>query len=310
MALDPTRIKMDEEEMEAYIKLGEYHSHVLNSFARNIKGNVKVAELVEGSERSIKEGGYELAFPTNLSINEVAAHYTAYPGDETSIPESGVVKLDMGAHLNGMIVDAARSIALNEKYEELVHVAKDALDSAIKRMLPGNKIREVSEAIYNTIVSAGYKPIQNLTGHKIEIYVLHAGTEIPNVPVRGGYRLKEGDIFAIEPFVTFPEAKGYVVPVGDPLIFSFRKKIRTRDEIERKVIRLIEKKYNRLPFCERWLFKELGHRLNNTLLRLIERRALIGYPPLVEASRKMVAQYEDTVLVTSDGPIRLTGGTP
>ncbi len=301
---------MDEEEIEAYIKLGEYHSSVLNSFTRSIKGNIKVADVVEGSEGRIREGGYELAFPTNLSINEVAAHYTAYPGDETIIPENGVIKLDMGSHLRGMIVDAARSIALDERYEEMVHVAKDALDSAVEMMIPGKKIRDVSEAIYNTIVSAGYKPIQNLTGHKIDTYKLHAGIDVPNVPVRGGYKLKEGDIFAIEPFVTSPEAKGYVVPAGEPLIFSFKKKARTRDEMERKVIKLVERKYSKLPFCERWIAADLGHRVNHVLLRLVEKKALIEYPPLVEVTRKMVAQYEDTVLVTSDGPIRLTGGTP
>ncbi len=301
---------MDDEEVETYIKLGEYHSSVLNKFARSIESNVKVIDLVERSEESIREGGYELAFPTNLSINEIAAHYTPYPGDETIIPENGVIKLDMGSHLRGMIVDAARSIALDEKYEEMVHVAKDALDSAVRMMIPGKKIREVSEAIYNTIVSAGYKPIQNLTGHKIEIYKLHAGIDVPSVPVRGGYRLKEGDVFAIEPFVTSPEAKGYVVPLGEPLIFSFRKKTRTRDDMERKVIKLVEKKYSKLPFCERWLARDLGHRVNHVLLRLTEKRTLIQYPPLVEVTQRMVAQYEDTVLITSDGPIRLTGGTP
>ncbi len=301
---------MDGEEIEAYIKLGEYHSSILNGFARSIKSNVKVADLVERSEESIKEGGYELAFPTNLSINEIAAHYTAYPGDETIIPENGVIKLDMGSHLKGMIVDAARSIALGEKYEEMVHVAKDALDSAVEMMIPGKKIRDVSEAIYNTIVSAGYKPIQNLTGHKIEIYKLHAGIDVPSILVGGGYKLKKGDIFAIEPFVTSPEAKGYVIPAGEPLIFSFGKKARTRDEMERRVIKLIEKKYSRLPFCERWIARDLGYRVNHILLRLTEKKALIQYPPLVEVTRKIVAQYEDTVLITSNGPIRLTGGTP
>ncbi len=300
---------MDDEQLEHYLKLGEEHSYILEQVRRKIEPGTSVLDLVEESERLVRERGYSLAFPTNLSINEVAAHYTPFPGDDLKIPEAGLIKLDMGSHREGMIVDAARSVALDEKYEEMVQVAREALDRAIERMVPGNKMREVSEAIYDTIVSAGYKPIRNLTGHKIETYMLHAGVEVPNVPTGRSmsYRIKEGDVFAIEPFVTLPEAKGYVVPMGEPLIFSLRKKGRTRDEMERRILKIVEKSYKRLPFCERWLFREIGHRVNHALSRLADKGILISYPPLVEVSGMMVAQYEDTVLVTSDGPLRLTG---
>ncbi len=300
---------MDDEQLEHYLKLGEEHSYILEQVRRKIGPGTSVLDLVEESERLVRERGYSLAFPTNLSINEVAAHYTPFPGDDLKIPEAGLIKLDMGSHREGMIVDAARSVALDEKYEEMVQVAREALDRAIERMVPGNKMREVSEAIYDTIVSAGYKPIRNLTGHKIETYMLHAGVEVPNVPTGRSmsYRIKEGDVFAIEPFVTLPEAKGYVVPMGEPLIFSLRKKGRTRDEMERRILKIVEKSYKRLPFCERWLFREIGHRVNHALSRLADKGILISYPPLVEVSGMMVAQYEDTVLVTSDGPLRLTG---
>ncbi len=300
---------MDDEQLEFYLKLGEEHSYILEQMSRKIGPGMSVLDLAEESERLVRERGYSLAFPTNLSINEVAAHYTPFPGDELRIPEAGLIKLDMGSHREGMIVDAARSVALEEKYEEMVQVAREALDRAVERMIPGNKIREVSEAIYDTIVSAGYKPIRNLTGHKVDTYILHAGVEVPNVPTGRSmnYKIKEGDIFAIEPFVTLPEAKGYVVPLGEPLIFSLRKKGRTRDEIERRILKIVEKKYKRLPFCERWLFHEIGHRVNHALSRLADKGVLISYPPLVEVSGMMVAQYEDTVLVTTDGPLRLTG---
>ncbi len=301
---------MDNEQLESYLKLGEEHSYILEQMRRKIEPGASVLDLVEESERLVRERGYSLAFPTNLSINEVAAHYTPFPGDELRIPETGLIKLDMGSHLEGWIVDAARSVALDEKYEEMVQVAREALDRAIERMIPGSKIREVSEAIYDTIVSAGYKPIRNLTGHMVRAYELHAGVEVPNVPTGRsmGYRIKDGDIFAIEPFVTFPEARGYVVPLGEPLIFSLgRKKGRTRDEMERRILKIVEKNYKGLPFCERWLFREIGHRVNHALSRLVDKRILIPYPPLVEVSGMMVAQYEDTVLVTADGPLRLTG---
>jgi methionyl aminopeptidase len=299
---------MDEDRIDAMLRLGEVHSSILENFVSRVKEGARLIDIAEESERRIREMGYEPAFPTNISVNQIAAHYTPFPGDDGSIPSSSLVKLDMGAHDKGIIVDAARTVVLDDRYENMAEVAREALLKAIERMAPGRKLIEVSEAIYETIVSSGYKPISNLTGHKIEIYRLHAGIDVPNVPVRGNYRIKEWDVFAIEPFVTTPDSKGYVVSQGEPLIFSLRKKVGTRDEVERKVLKSIERNYSKLPFCERWIWNEMGARVNDVLIRLTKKGALFPYPPLIEVSGRPVAQYEDTILVTPEGAINLTGG--
>ncbi len=299
---------MREEEAEVLMRLGEVHSSILEGLVTRVKEGIKLIDIAEESEVEIRERGYEPAFPTNISLNQMAAHYTPFPGDESIVTSGSIVKLDLGSHVNGLIVDAARTVALNDRYEEMVEVARDAVMRSIAKMVPGSKLIYVSEVIYETIVSSGYRPISNLTGHKIEVYKLHAGVDVPNVPVRGNYRIKEGDLFAIEPFVTLPDSKGYVMSSDKPLIFSLRKKVNVRDEMERRVMRLIERSYSKLPFCERWLVSEIGTRVDDVLLRLVRKGALMPYPPLVEASGKLVVQYEDTVLVTSEGPINLTGG--
>lgn len=302
-------MSMGEEEIETLMRLGEAHSSVLEDMLQRVREGVRLLDIAEESESRIREMGYEPAFPTNISLNQTAAHYTPFPGDESIVLDGSVVKLDMGSHAGGLIVDAARTVVLDDRYEEMVEVAREAVIKAVARIAPGSRLIDVSEVIYETIVSSGYKPISNLTGHKIEVYKLHAGVDVPNIPVRGNYRVKEGDIFAIEPFVTSPDSKGYVVSFGEPLIFSMRRKVSLRDERERRVMRLIERNYSKLPFCERWFFSEIGGRINDILLRLAKKGALISYPPLVEVSGRFVVQYEDTVLVTSEGSINLTGGT-
>ncbi len=298
---------LDEETINNYLKLGETITRMVEGTVAKMSEGDKVLTIVEEIEDRIMQAGYKPAFPANLSINEIAAHYTSPPDDELRLV-TGVVKLDVGAHLNGLIVDMARPALIDDKYLELVEVVREALDKAISSIKPGVKIRSVSEEIYNTIVSAGYKPIRNLSGHKIEPFKLHAGVDIPNVPVRGGYKFREGDVFAIEPFATLPDARGEVVQQGEPFIFSLRKKIGTRDEVERRIQKLAANKFHKLPFCERWVVKEVGYRVNYALNRLVKKGALIAYPPLVELSSRIVAQYEDTILVTSEGAIRLTGG--
>lgn len=300
---------MEEDEVDALIRLGEAHSKVMRSLLPMIREGVKLLEIAEESEERIRMEGYAPAFPANISVNQVAAHYTPFPGDSSTIPEASLVKLDLGSHRNGLIVDAARTLALDDKYEDMIDVAREALAKAVERMVPGVRLAEVSEAIYSAIVSSGYRPISNLTGHKIEVYRLHAGVDVPNIPIRGNYKIKEGDLFAVEPFVTLPDSRGYVVASGEPLIFSLRKRVKLRDEEERRVMRIVEKDYSRLPFCERWIFNEIKTRTNNVLLRLVKKGVLTPYPPLVEASGRPVAQYEDTVLITPEGPVNLTGGS-
>lgn len=298
-----------EEELETLLRLGEVHSSILEGLLARVKEGTKLIDIAEESENRIREEGYEPAFPTNISMNQTAAHYTPFPGDESIVTSGSIVKLDLGSHKNGLIVDAARTVTLDDRYDDMVEVAREAVMRSVAKIVPGGRLIDASEVIYETIVSSGYKPISNLTGHKIEIYKLHAGVDVPNIPIRGNYRIKEGDIFALEPFVTLPESRGYVVPSGEPLIFSLRKKTGLRDERERKVMKLIERSYSKLPFCERWFVEEVGARVNDILLRLVKKGVLTPYPPLVEVSGRFVVQYEDTVLVTSDGPINLTGGS-
>jgi len=42
-----------------------------------------------------------LAFPTTISVNEVAGHNSPLPEDSTSIREGDLVKIDLGLHIDG-----------------------------------------------------------------------------------------------------------------------------------------------------------------------------------------------------------------
>ena len=64
------------------------------------------SEELEGTARKlIKENGLEagLAFPTGVSLNHCAAHYTPNAGDTTVLQYDDVMKVDFGTHINGML---------------------------------------------------------------------------------------------------------------------------------------------------------------------------------------------------------------
>src|SRR4030042_1888192 len=69
----------------------------------------------------------------------------------------------------------------NNNYNEMINASSDALDAAINHLKAGTNLYEIGKTVEETITSYGYKPIENLTGHSMQRYVLHAGMSIPNV---------------------------------------------------------------------------------------------------------------------------------
>lgn len=265
-------------------------------------------DVCERVESRIRGAGFLPAFPVNISIDDVAAHYTSPPDDQTSIPKGSIVKLDAGLRLDGYIVDAARTVAFDRRHKGLVDCARAALRAAGRVMREGVRLQRVGEAIYDVAKRRGYRPVSNLSGHKIEYYTLHSGIEVPNVPARVGYRLKAGDVFAVEPFVTTSKSKGLVKGLKDALIYSLRMKLPSTNPVNKKIMDMSEEEFKGLPFAERWLLGITGKRVDANLRSLVRRRVFRSYSILAEASGGPVAQAEDTFLITKEGVISLTSG--
>src|SRR3989339_378941 len=120
-----------------------------------IKKDMPLLEIAEKIENKIMELGGKMAFPTNLSINEIAAHYTPTYNDETKA--HGLLKVDLGVHIDGWTADTAFSIDLenSEENKKLIEASKKALDNAIKKAKENIRTSEIGKAISETIESYG-----------------------------------------------------------------------------------------------------------------------------------------------------------
>lgn len=290
-----------EESLELLRKAGKIAAKARDFGAKMIKPGVKVIDVCEAVEKIIIEEGAKPAFPCNLSINSEAAHYSPIINDEKVIPEGAVVKLDIGAHIDGYITDTAVTVALDDKYQKLAEAAKDALNAAIANMRAGVDLGEIGKHIERIIKMYGFRPIRNLGGHLIRRYELHAGVFVPNIYERGLGRAIEGNTYAIEPFAT--NGEGEVTEGKDITIYSIRNlNARNLTDEEKKFLNEIYNRVNMLPFSERWL-KDLGEAnyVRQMLRTLVRRGALRSYPVLIEVRKGLVSQFEHTVLVTKDG---------
>ena len=282
---------------EKILKAGKIVSEV-KKFARTIiKKDVLLLEIAEKIEAKIEEIEGKPAFPVNLSINEIAAHYTPTHDDETKA--HGLLKVDIGVHIDGWIADTAFSIDLedDEENKKLIEAAEEALENGIKIVKENVLASEIGKTIQETIESHGFSPIINLSGHSMEQYDLHVGITIPNVDDKKNIQLKEG-FYAVEPFATPGNGK---VHDGKPSgIYELTDEKNVRSPIARETLEFIKKEYNTLPFCSRWIVKKLGNRALFGLRELEANGNLHHFAQLIESSKNKVSQAEHTILIEGD----------
>ncbi len=293
---------MEDHEIRLYERAGKIASKALYYGMEIVHEGMPVKELCEKIENMIIKLGGKPAFPCNISINQIAAHYTSPPDDTLVIPRDSLVKIDVGVHIEGYIADTAGSITFSREYEPLIIAAKKALENAISLIKSGVSLGRIGSKIEETIKEYGFKPIKNLTGHKIEPWKLHAGKTVPNVSTYTIEHVRKGEVYAIEPFVT--NGKGYVVEENRVYIFSYSGG-KAKSKAERSLLRTIWREFRTLPFCERWLLRIAPHYME-TFLSLRKRNILYEYPVLKEAGNGIVSQWEHTILIAEEGALVIT----
>lgn len=297
-----TTMNPDENVLKKYRQAGKIAREVREEVTGIVHEGMPIIELCEKTELLVKKKGGKPAFPCNVSVNEVAAHYTSPPNDKHVIAEKALVKIDIGVHVDGYIADTAVSVCFNPGYEGLVTAAEDALGKAVRFIQAGMSTSKFGAYVQQTIQNHGFKPVSNLTGHEIGRYLIHAGKSLPNVSHFFGARILEGAIFAIEPFVTLPNAAGKVENGEEAHIFRFMKRKSLNNPHAKQLLQFVEKNFVTLPFAKRWLQKVLPqNHFEDAFKELLLSRCVMAYPVFVEASGMPVAQAEHTVLITRNG---------
>lgn len=281
---------------ENYKKAGAIAKQVKDYARTIIKKDSSLLELAEKIEAKIIELKGNIAFPVNLSINEIAAHYT--PSYDDELKAEGLLKVDLGVHINGCIADTAFSIDLenSEENKNLILAAESALNKAIETAKEGIETSQIGNEIQKAISKHNFCPIINLSGHELKENILHAGITIPNYDNKSQEKISKG-VYAIEPFAT--SGQGKVIDGKMSGIYMLISKKPIRDISSRKILEFIEKNYSTMPFASRWLVKEFGKKSLISLSILEKAGILHQFPQLIEISRKNVSQAEDTIIVSN-----------
>ncbi|DAC72092.1 MAG TPA: type II methionyl aminopeptidase [Thermoplasmata archaeon] len=294
---------MDDMIYENYKRAGKIAADARNYGVTLLKPGARFLDVATLVEKKITENDAGLAFPVNIACNTLAAHYSPRHDDPLTFKKGDVVKLDVGAHVEGYIADTAITVELETHlYDTMIQASSEALENAITVINPKIPLCDVGKTIEKTITSYGYKPIENLMGHGLGRYELHSGLSVPNVGALGGkMQPKDGDVVAIEPFAT--NGAGHVISGAGSNIYLCKDSIKAkfiRDNKTKTMFDKINKHFGTLPFAQRW-FYGLFPKDDIAIKKLSFLGVMKHYPQLVEAKGGMVTQKEHTVIVREDG---------
>ena len=287
-----------------FMKAGKIAAHVLSFVAREVRPGVKVLKICQMAEKKIIESGATgIAFPCNISINDEAAHYTSPHDDTKTFPDKGLVKIDLGAHVNGYISDTALTVDLDGSFEKFVEASREALEAAIEVVTPDVSLGDVGKAIERTIKRHGLKPIHQLSGHQLKQWNLHAGKIVPNVGAKLTAKMRLGETFAIEPFAT--DGNGTIK--SGPRAYIFSNDLKNKKKLDKTTLRvrnIARQRFGSLPWAGRWLHSKSGNIDVEAAINNLQRAGVIhGYAVLFEGKNGMVSQFEHSIFVGSTGAI-------
>ena len=296
---------MKEEEIEKYKKAGKIAVKIHALAKEIVKDGAKTLDVAERLEDEIIKLGGKPAWPMNLSINSIAAHWTPKMNDETAFKKGDVVKVDVGVHVDGYIADTARTIEIGTtNWADLIKASSEALNAAIDIAKPGVLLSKIGAVVEDTIKSYGFVPIANLTGHGLAQWENHTIPSIPNFNNKSTQKLEGDKAIAIEPFST--NGTGKVIDAKGSEIYKIENPRPVRQPIARKILNYVAREHRELPFGKRELAKKIGTFGLEMALRELKRiEAIYEFPMLKEESNGMVAQTEDTILLL-DTPIITT----
>jgi len=307
---------MDSEIIKKYKICGDVHKKIKLEIKEFIYPNITINKLIFFIEQKINEYiKYDsnnplksgIAFPTGISINNCAAHWTSNGNEIIRIKKDDVVKIDFGIHLDGYIVDSAYTHTFDTKYDKLLEASIESKKLGITLARPdmnlgdiGEQIQEIMESYELELNQTTYpiKSVRDLCGHSIGRYNIHSGKAVPNVKINYNQRIVSNEIYAIETFAS--NGSGIVKPNYDNcshFMIDNKNLHRSKNlfKEDKIIFKNLFKDFYSLPFCNRWLNEK---EIPKKKLKLFEKYGILkSFPPLYDIKNSFVSQFEDTVIV-------------
>jgi len=261
-----------------------------------------------------------IAFPTCLSVNNCICHFSPLVSEADVILADGdLVKIDMGAHIDGFIAVVAHTVVVGSsasnpvtgKKADVLLAAQLCSEAALRLVKPGNETYEVTETVSKIAESFDCKPVEGMLSHQLEQNRIDGEKTIIQNPSEAQRKEHEKfefsvhEVYAVDVLITSGEGLGRErdakITVYKKTDDTYMLKMKTSREFYSKV----SKQFGPMPFNIRNMEDEKKARMG--VVECVHHRLIEPFQVLFDKEGCHVAQYKFTVLLMPNGPHKITG---
>eukprot|EP00744_Colponema_vietnamica_P000570 GILI01001011.1.p1 GENE.GILI01001011.1~~GILI01001011.1.p1 ORF type:complete len:393 (+),score=166.27 GILI01001011.1:48-1226(+) len=313
-----------------YRTAADIANRALQAVIAACKPGKTVAELCTLGDRIIEEGvagvynkGAQgkvdkgIAFPTCVSVNELAGHVSPFPHESATLQEGDVCKIDLGCHIDGFIGAVAHTVVATESSEKItgrkadvILAAYNAAEAAVRLLAPGNKNNQVTETIQKISDSFQVQPIEGVLSHQMKKHIIDGNKVIINKQ-NVEQKVEEtefevNEVYCIDVLVSTGEGKTKETELRTMV---FKRAVENNYNLKMKASRQffsqVNEKFPTLPFTIRAISDEKVGRMG--VVECLKHDLLYSYPVLSEKAGEVIAQFKFTVLLLAGGTAKITG---
>jgi len=266
----------------------------------------------KGTEK-IEKG---VAFPTCMSVNEICAHFSPMKGESQQLKEGDLVKIDLGAHIDGFIAQAAHTVVISEqpvkgRVADCVHAAWTCAEAALRLVKVGNKNDDVTKAIRKCCDEFECNPVTGVLSHQVKRHIIDGNQCIMNARDENDPECVEdfefgmNEVYCVDLIVSTGDGKPKETEIRSTVFKrALENTYSLKTQKARQFIAEVGQKCGAMPFCLR-AFDETVARVG--VSEATRHELVHGYPVMQEKAGSVVAQFKFTVLLLPGGTKKITG---
>ncbi|XP_059143050.1 proliferation-associated protein 2G4-like [Physella acuta] len=314
-----------------YKMAGDMVNGILKELIAKCKDGVTVLELCEFGDSRLneetskvfkkdKEMKKGIAFPTCVSLNNCICHFSPLKSDPPVVIKDGdVVKIDLGAHVDGYIAVAAHTVVVGATKDnpvtgrkaDVIVAAQKALEVALRLVKPGNTNYSATDGVQKVTENYKCKPIEGMLSHQLKRHIIDGEKAFIQNPSEAQRKEHEScdfevhEVYAIDILISSGDGKGREL---DTRTTVYKKKdiiYQLKMKASRQFLSETDKKFGLMPFTLRAHEDEKKAKMG--VLECVKHDLIQPFNVLYEREGEFVAQYKQTIILMPNGPLKITG---
>ncbi|XP_064644311.1 proliferation-associated protein 2G4-like isoform X2 [Lineus longissimus] len=266
-----------------------------------------------------------IAFPVCISVNNCICHFTPIPSEpdsNTTLADGDLVKIDLGAHIDGfpalvahtLVIGATKENKVTGRKADVIVAAHKASEAALRLVKPGIENMTVTDTIQKVADEFECKPIAGMLSYQLQQHRIDGEKSIIQNPDElqrkdlEKVEFEQHEVYGVDILISTGDGKGKDIGTRTTV---HKKKVEESYSLKLKSARHFfseaTKKFGVMPFTIRGAGDD-EKKTKMGLKECVTHGLFEEFRVLWEKEGDYVAQFKFTVLLMPKGPMKITGG--